>query len=296
MTLTKNHMETPLPGSSFEIHGPTKPACPVVLSVPHAGRRFPDNLLTLVKPPHYRLAALEDRHADALIATATRQGATALVSHIPRLVIDLNRSALDVDPAMTVEPVAHMTPLSAKARGGLGLIPRQTAVLGELWTQRLTATDVAYRIEHYHRPYHAALAAILRATRDRFGTAILVDVHSMPPLPKERGRPTAQFVFGDRFGRSANQRFIDIAAGVTRALGYTVAVNIPYAGNYLIEHHGRTAEGVHALQVEVDRSLYLDTWLMEPGRGLPKVQQTILRLVEALSLEVLASTEAIAAE
>jgi N-formylglutamate amidohydrolase len=285
----------------FDLHGPATPVHPVILSVPHAGRDYSDQYglaetKKLIKPSVHRLAILEDRHADLLIGDAVRAGASALVARAPRLIIDLNRSETDLDPGMVDGPIVGDTPLSAKARGGLGLIPRRTSTLGELWTRKLEAAEVHARIETLHRPYHTTLAAMLRGARTQFGAAVLLDIHSMPPLRAEHSQRPTQIVIGDRYGRSAQSRFTEAAADAARALGYVVAVNAPYPGNYILERHGQPPNSVHALQIEIDRSLYLDTWMIEPSRGLAATQRLVQTVVDALAREAGHTSYLIAAE
>jgi N-formylglutamate amidohydrolase len=231
-----------------------------------------------------------------LIGDAIRAGASALVARAPRLIIDLNRSETDLDPEMVDGPIVVDTPLSAKARGGLGLIPRRTSALGDLWTRKLGTAEVLARIEALHRPYHTTLAAMLSTARSQFGAAVLLDIHSMPPLRAERSQRPVQIVIGDRYGRSAQSRFTEAAAHAARTLGYVVAVNAPYPGNYILERHGQPPDSVHALQIEIDRSLYLDTWMIEPSRGLAATQRLVQTVVEALAREAGHNRYLIAAE
>ncbi|HYD37106.1 MAG TPA: N-formylglutamate amidohydrolase, partial [Allosphingosinicella sp.] len=180
----------------FRRLGPARPASPVVLSVPHAGRAYSDGLLATARLPRTRLESLEDRLVDRLVWRAVEAGAAALVADSPRAEIDLNRDERELDPAMVLpRPPADATVESARTRGGLGLIPTRIAGSGAIWRQRIAAAEVARRIEHIHRPYHGAIAAELDSARARFGIAVLLDCHSMPP----RGTGgDASVVLGDR--------------------------------------------------------------------------------------------------
>ena len=265
---------------SFDRIGPAVPDSPVVLSVPHGGRDYPDALRALLRVAPGALVALEDRHVDAL-ALAARRGEVALVARRARAWFDLNRAEDERDPK--VDDGAPRGSDSAKVRSGLGLVPRRTAAAGDLWRRRLTGAEVAQRIAEDHRPYHQALAQALAAARARFGTAILLDVHSMPSLG--RGQPA--LVLGDRFGRSAAARFVSRAEGVARAHGWATAVNSPYAGGHILGRHGEPARGVHAIQVEIDRLRYLDPRGDAPGAGFAAAAALLRDMIAALADEAL---------
>ncbi len=290
-----------LPPPAFHRFAPPAPRHGVILSVPHAGRDYDGHINTrdvghIVRPALHRLISLEDRHADLLITQAVQEGAAALVASAPRLMIDLNRSEQDIDPGMVADPIAHQSPISAKARGGLGVIPRRTSALGDLWSRKLTAAEVHARIETMHRPYHRALEEMLKAARARTGCAVLLDIHSMPPLRPEKNQRPVQIVIGDRHGRAAHGAFTEAACHAARAMGFDVAINAPYPGNYMIERHGAPHANIHALQIEVDRSLYLDGALMAPGPGLPTIQRLIAAIVDAVAREAESQPYAVAAE
>lgn len=274
---------------SFIRHGPEIPESPVVLSVPHAGRDYPPPLRAALAVPIAFAAALEDRHADTL-ALAARGRETLFVAQRARAWIDLNRGEDERDFRVDEgAPRGRVPPGQTKLRSGLGLVPRRAARAGDLWKRRFTDVEVAARIAADHRPYHAALAETLAAARARFGVAVLLDVHSMPPL--DAG---ARIVIGDRFGRSAAARFV--AAVENETGGHAVALNAPYAGGYILDRHGDPANGVHALQLEFDRALYLDFVLDRPGNGFTATVATLRRMIAALSDEALNGGFAEAAE
>lgn len=265
---------------------------PVLISVPHAGRQYPDDRRAL-RLPLNRLTALEDRYADMLVDRAIAQGTPAIVARIPRLWIDLNRSESDMDLAMVGTGMSGRPPLSAKIRGGLGLIPRKIAASGEIWHLPLSHDDVRMRISQYHRPYHAEIAAALTSAKRRFGAALLLDVHSMPPL-NDKNAPG--IVIGDRFGAGAASWLTEAAVVFFQSQGLRVAINAPYPGGHIVGHHPCPAANVHALQVEVDRTLYLDANRDAPGPGLARMQTILTGLVNTLTEELLADGTAIAAQ
>ncbi|HET9510030.1 MAG TPA: N-formylglutamate amidohydrolase, partial [Sphingomonas sp.] len=199
--------------ASFDRLGPALPSSPVVLSVPHAGRDYPDALVDRLRVPLDHLRPLEDRHVDTL-ALAARKGEIAVVAQRPRAWIDLNRSERDRDPRIDLGAGRFGAPhLSSRVRGGLGLIPRRATAGTEIWVSAWSADEVAARILADHRPYHAAVAQALAAAHARFGVAVLLDLHSMPPLA---GKEPARIVIGDRFGRTAAARFVARIEGSAR--------------------------------------------------------------------------------
>lgn len=270
---------TPPPFAQFNETGP---ATPIVITVPHAGRIYPE--LPFLRVPIARLRSLEDRYADDLAAMAIANGVTALIAQAPRLLIDLNRAETELDPAMVRGAATAGTPLAPRTRGGLGLIPRRLPDVGEIWRGPLDAGDVTGRIAGHHRPWHATTAALLESARQKFGVALLIDLHSMPPLD---GDDAPSIVIGDRFGRSAAPRLTAAAEAVATGAGFRVAINAPYAGGYALDRHARPRDGVHALQVEIDRQTYLDARLDLPGPGLPQMQTLVADLARRLAQEIL---------
>lgn len=282
---------------AYDLYGSQSPISPVVISVPHAARDYPAALLKKARASVETLRRLEDRYADLLVRRLVEEGYSALVARAPRAMIDLNRNEREVDPAM-IRGLPHNCGLltSAKLRGGLGLVPRRLQGVGELWQDRLDWRELTARIEAFHRPYHAAIERLMRNAQARHGHAILLDIHSMPPLQASNGGTPAQVVLGDRFGRSASSRLMALAGDLCAGRGLTAAQNHPYPGNYLIERHGRPEQGLHALQLEIDRSLYLDSALDQPGPGLPAMQALIADMADALSHEMPCADFAQAAE
>lgn len=267
---------------SFRMIGSPEPASPVVVSVPHAGRDYPASLRMALRAPLASLAALEDRHVDA-VALAARRDETLLLQLRPRAWIDLNRAEHERDPLLD-EGACRAHAASAKVRAGIGLVPRRTAAAGELWRCRLSAAEVEARIAADHRPYHDALGQVLAAARARFGCAVLLDVHSMPPIAGGRAR----VVIGDRFGRAAGARFV---ARIEEALGREGLhhmLNTPYAGGHILERHAAPQNGVHAIQLEIDRALYLDRRLDQPGAGAPATARMLRAVIDALTAQALA--------
>jgi N-formylglutamate amidohydrolase len=288
--------ESPAALPFFRI-GPERPVSPVVLSVPHAGRDYRPELLRASRLSKAALETLEDRLVDRLVWRATAAGATAFIARAPRAELDLNRDEREIDPSLVAPPLPSGGLVqSARTRGGIGLIPSRITGLGPIWRERIARDELDRRLDHIHRPYHAALAAALGHARARFGGAILLDCHSMPPRTESGGVPPATVIFGDRHGTTIAPDLLDAAVTASRALGYRTACNAPYAGGYIASRHGRPQRGIHALQIELDRSLYLDRDLRAPGPGFEGACRLLAAIAQALETQLLDTPDAIAAE
>lgn len=222
------------------------------------------------------LASLEDPLVDRLVWRAVGRGAGVVISRTPRAAIDCNRAEDEVDPS--VVEGARRSRITARARGGLGIVPARTQQHGYLWNRSITAAQLSERIEEAHRPYHAAVDEQISILLDRFGCALLLDCHSMPPP----GDGIAPIIFGDRRGRTADPWVSAEALGISRRLGFDAGLNDPFAGGHVIERHARPARDVHALQIEIDRRCYLDERLRVPGPGFDE----IAALLETLAVEL----------
>lgn len=252
---------------------PPRGSLPVMLSVPHAGREYDSDVLANAAQGRRALETLEDPLVDRLCWRAIAAGMGAVVQHVPRAVIDCNREESEVDPA-AVDGISP-APVGQRARFGLGLVPSRTHRHGALWRRPIARAELKRRIEQVHRPYHSALAEALEVLVLRFGGAILIDCHSMPT---RRGQ--AEIVIGDRHGSSAASWVAPEAASIARGLGFKTALNDPYAGGAIIQHHGRPVEESHAIQLEIDRLLYLRPDGRTPGVGFDR----IAALIEAIAV------------
>lgn len=256
----------------FSLDGVENCAVPLLIAAPHGGRVYGADLAQDMR--HFASVSikLEDRFVDMVARTvAGRVGAASLVAHVPRAVIDLNRSSDDVDWGMVSGPVpenASRHGSNRRARSGLGLVPRRLPDTGEIWRRGLLGEDLRNRIQSVHRPYHAALGKALEAMRDRWGAVLLLDLHSMPPLRLEGHRAGARFVIGDRFGGSCGPTLTARALQFLALHGQAAAHNRPYAGGYVLDRHGAPARNIHAFQLEICRSLYLDERMEELSSGL----------------------------
>lgn len=281
---------------AFTMAAPSRLRLPVLVAVPHAGRAYPPAVLGRMRDPVLAQLRLEDRHVDRLGVEIARQtGAGLLVAHAPRALLDLNRAENDIDwdmieggrPAGVAANVAGQGS-NARARSGLGLVPRRLLGSGEIWRGRLDPDELTARIEGIHQAYHAALGAELARIRSEWGVALLVDLHSMPPLRPADGEDQAPvIVLGDRFGASCHSVLIGHALTHLEGRGHHAAHNRPYSGGYVLDRHGAPQSGIHAIQVEVCRSTYLDRQMAEPGAGLPAMAATLTALVRELGAEAM---------
>jgi N-formylglutamate amidohydrolase len=269
---------------------PPRGGLPVLLSVPHSGRDYPDWLVDMASGGKAALSALEDPFVDRLIWRAVQRGVGAVVARAPRAAIDCNRGEDEVDPA--VIDGGRRGRVTARARGGLGIVPARTQSHGFLWRRAITPMQLVERLDQAHRPYHRAIEEQLGLLVDRFGCALLLDCHSMPPPPQ--GIPP--IVFGDCSGRSAAQWVSAEAVAISRRHGFAAGLNDPFAGGHVVERHSAPERGIHALQLEIDRRHYLDKGLKAPGEGFDKIAALIDALVVGLGEALLGQQFATAAE
>jgi N-formylglutamate amidohydrolase len=276
--------------------GPVTAESPVVLSVPHAGRDYSSRLLKASRLSQRHLESLEDRYVDRLADHALETGAVAIVARRPRAEIDLNRDERELDPNIIAPPPPARSLLpSARTRGGLGLIPSRIGGIGPIWQAPIDRVELFRRIAEIHRPYHSALAEALIHARSRFGVAILLDCHSMPPR-LDRNSGQAEVVFGDLHGATIAPELLGVAVEAASAAGFRTACNAPYAGGYITARHGRPADAIHAVQIEIDRSLYLDRDLRDIGDGYERVAGMLAQVARALATRATEPPQAIAAE
>lgn len=258
---------------------PARPGCPVLVAVAHAGRDYPAPLLALARGGRAALEGLEDPLVDELAAGAVGAGtvgAGLVAARLPRAWVDLNRAPDDLDPA-AVRGALRLQP-TARARSGLGVVPTRLPGAGPLWRRPLSPSELAARIAGTHAPYHRAIAAELERIRDAEGAAILLDLHSMPPLPDG----TAVIV-GDRHGTSCDGALARAALATAAAHGLSARANAPYAGGHAVSRHGDPVRAIHALQVELSRDLYLDGSGRRPGPGWARTAAFVSALAAALA-------------
>ncbi|MEM6907116.1 MAG: N-formylglutamate amidohydrolase [Pseudomonadota bacterium] len=281
-------------GPAFTHVAPPSAPMPVLIAVPHAGRIYPPAVLEQMRDPQLSQLRLEDRYVDYLaVELAKATGVGLLVAHAPRAMLDLNRAHDDVDWDMIVGAKRGIRSGSSgsiaanrRARSGLGLVPRRLPGFGEIWQSQLSRAELDRRIEQIHRPYHDYLAAQLGQIRDEWGAALLVDLHSMPPLRPQNGEGRSpQIVLGDRFGASCHAGFIARAFQYLDERAIETAHNRPYSGGYVLDRHASPLRGLHAIQIEVCRTAYLDKRLAQPTAGAKQLTALLAGLVRELGAE-----------
>jgi len=231
---------------------------PVIVSIPHAGRIYPPEILAAARVGRPALERLEDRWCDRIADGACDAGATVVQALWARAVADCNRGESQMAPgevAPSLRP--QFSAPGRKERAGLGVVPTRLADCGPLWGRPIDRAALDWRLESFHRPYHAALAMELAAVRERFGHAILIDLHSMPPIPAGQAGHGAGIVVGDHFGATAGGWLVDLVMEAVGRLKVPVTRNQPYAGGHIVRTHGQPERAIHAVQIEIDRSLYL---------------------------------------
>ncbi len=265
----------------FELRASAR-ARPVLLSSPHSGRLYPERLLAAIRVDRKVLQPLDDGPVDVLLEPALAEAAGLMVPLLPRAWIDLNRAPDEVDPAEIDGAFAAASPQSAKVRAGLGLVP--TRVGGQpLYRGRLAAADIEARLATAYWPFHRALEAELAALQATHGIAVLLDCHSMPRASVAYQPGRLDVVVGDRHGRAAAPTLTAAVVRELRRHGLTVATNRPFAGGYITERYGRPEAGVHALQVEVRRDLFVDEADYRLHRGTGRLGTALAGVVTQLT-------------
>lgn len=267
----------------FRVARPDRPT-PLVFAVAHAGRRYPQAARAGLQASEATLRSLEDPLVDRLIEGAEALGASVIVCDVARAFVDVNRDPAERDPALLDnERGGRETP---RTRAGLGVVPRLGGDAKLLHRARLSAQAVEDRIASVHGPYHAALTELMQAAREAFGVALLVDWHSMPSAAAlteaRRSGMRPDVVIGDRHGQSAASDLGGVLRAALEGLGRRVVMNRPFAGGYTTQTWGRPGEGFHALQVEIDRSLYLDEATLEPNAGFDVLRADVRPITERL--------------
>lgn len=259
---------------------PEEQLTPVVFCSPHSGRIYPRAFLESSRLDAKTLRKSEDCYVDELFEPVVALGAPLIAARFPRAYLDVNREPYELDPELfsgRLPPFANSQ--SARVAGGLGTIARIVADTEEIYRERLPIGAAFERIERLYKPFHAALADLLETTRRRFGMAVLIDCHSMPSTPMGQnagGRP--HFVLGDRFGASCDAKLTRFTRDILQGAGYEVQVNRPYAGGFITEYYGSPGRGVHALQLEINRALYLDEATFAKNKDFPQLAAGLAEL------------------
>jgi N-formylglutamate amidohydrolase len=275
--------------AAIEILAPAVQSAACVFSSPHSGRDYPAAFLAASRLDACSIRRSEDSFVDELFAHVPHHGAPLLKALFPRAFVDPNREPFELDPAMFDSPLpTFVNRRSPRVAAGLGTIARVVANGAEIYAGKLDFEEARARIERCYRPYHDALEDLIAQTRTRFGTCILIDCHSMPsiggPMENDAGRRRqVDFILGDAHGRACARPLTAIVEETLREMGYSVVRNAPYSGGFITRNYGRPERSVHALQIEINRALYMDEARFERTEGLDRVAANMSRLAERLA-------------
>ena len=270
----------------FEVRRPKGKPGPLVFASPHSGRIYPAAMMDASALDAATIRRSEDAFVDELIERAPDHGATLLLARLARAYVDVNREPWELDPAMFEDELPEFARgRTARVAAGLGSIARIVSEGQEIYSRKLTFEEARERIEAAHRPYHEALAALLEEATAAHGVAILIDWHSMPSAAAAQARSGkgCDMVLGDRVGAACSPLLTRLVEDELEAMGYRTVRNAPYAGGHTTEHYGRPARRVHALQIEINRALYLDEATTEPTEGLARLAGDVERMTRTLA-------------
>lgn len=270
------------PDPSYVLTRPDSWLSGVIFASPHSGCTYPDWFLENTRLPIPLLRSSEDAFVDRLIAPALCHGAVTLSACVPRCIVDLNRGADEIDPLVVRGVPRH--PLNQRTLAGLGVIPRVVSQGRVIHDRQIDRAEAERRIDACWRPYHRALSGLIAEARARFGQAILIDMHSMPhdALSHLQGtRP--DLVLGNRHGLSAAARVSDVVCAAVEAEGWTIRRNSPFSGAYICTAYGRPAQNIHVVQLEIDRSLYMDEPTLTPRPDFDHFAARIERVIARLA-------------
>lgn len=260
----------------------TGPAAPLLLASPHSGTVYPEHMQDNLKVAIEDLSRTEDAFIDELFQSAPSAGASMITAVYARSYVDLNRDAREMDPAMIDgKPIRACAMSTPRVEAGLGCLPRVGASGRDIYKSKLLPEDVENRLSRIHDSYHFEVRRQLLEFREAWGEAFLFDCHSMPS--RQPGRRTLpDIVLGDRFGSSCSARMIGLAERTLRQMGYSVARNAPYAGGYTTRLYGRPRSGIHALQIEINRKLYMNERSVTKSQNFEIIQSNMSELVSVL--------------
>jgi N-formylglutamate amidohydrolase len=268
----------------FEIIEPAACRGPVLFNSPHSGSTYPREFLSVSRLDIATLRRSEDSFVDELIAGIVKHGYPLMRAHFPRCFVDVNREPYELDPRMFDGRLpSFANTRSMRVAGGLGTVARVVGDAQEIYDQRIPIDDALRRIETLYKPYHRALRRLFTRLHGDFGAAILVDCHSMPSTSGHRDeRPRPEFVLGDRYGTSCVTAVAETVEQALRAMGYAVSRNKPYAGGFITEHYGNPAAGLHAIQLEINRALYMDERRYQRSRAFGQLAADLETLAKRL--------------
>ncbi len=269
----------------YVILHPVRQTVPMVLASPHSGRSYAAEFLRSARLGPLDLRRSEDTFVEELFAGAVAHGAPMLCAQFPRAYCDPNREAWELDPAMFADKLPDwVNTTSPRVGAGLGTIARVVTSGEAIYRGKLRFVEAQQRVSAYWQPYHDALAALIAQTQAQFGACLLIDCHSMPASNSRFAEP--DFVLGDAHGTACMPRVTTLAEAVLSNFSYRVRRNDPYAGGYVTRHYGRPREGVHALQVEVARRLYMSEATLEKSAPFTLLQQQLGTFIGRVAAEL----------
>ena len=280
MTDTRTELEPP-----FEIIEPADWRGPLIFNSPHSGSIYPPAFLASARLELTQLRRSEDSFVDELFIGVVRQGFPLMRAHFPRCYIDVNREPYELDPRMFEGRLpSFANTRSMRVAGGLGTVARVVGDAQEIYDQRIPVDDALRRIDGLYKPYHRALRRLINKAHQAFGTVIVVDCHSMPSVGVSREEPRRpDVVIGDRYGTSCAPILADTVEDTVSRLGYSVGRNKPYAGGFITEHYGNPASGLHTVQLELNRAVYMDERRRARGERFAQVARDFTVLAEVLA-------------
>jgi N-formylglutamate amidohydrolase len=269
----------------FEIVEPAEWRAPIIFNSPHSGSVYPHDFLSASRIDLTALRRSEDSFMDELIEGLSERGFPVVRVNFPRSYVDVNREPYELDPRMfTGRLPSFANTRSMRVAGGLGTIPRVVGDGQEIYRERLGVDNALARIEALYKPYHRALRRLINKAHQAFGTVVVMDCHSMPSIGVSRDEPRRpDIVIGDRYGTSCAPLLPDMVEKTMRALGYSVGRNKPYAGGFITEHYGNPASGLHTVQLELNRAIYMDERRRERGPRFAQIAMDFAALADALA-------------
>jgi N-formylglutamate amidohydrolase len=269
----------------FEILEPAEWRSPIAFNSPHSGRIYPRAFLAAARLDLATLRRSEDSFVDELVTGVVSRGHPLMRAHFPRCYVDVNREPYELDPRMFEGRLpTFANTRSMRVAGGLGTVARVVGDSQEIYDRRIPVDDALRRIEGLYKPYHRALRRLLANLHQEFGAAVLVDCHSMPSIAGTKDeRPRADVVLGDRYGTSCVTAVAESIETTLRDLGYAVSRNKPYAGGFITEHYGNPAAGVHAIQLEINRALYMDERQFERSASFERLATDLASVADRLA-------------
>ena len=269
----------------FRLTRPDRQETPVIFASPHSGAVYAQDFLSQTVLDRLQIRSSEDAFVDRLLAASALCGAALLAAEVPRAFVDLNRAPDELDPAV-IEGIAR-APHNPRISSGLGVIPRVVSGGRAIYRGKLPRVEAEARIARFWHPYHRALRDLIETTHGQFGQAILIDCHSMPHEALEHhnrpGRALPEIVLGDRFGAAAAPWVMGTVEQAFVDEGFRVSRNTPFAGAFIAQSYGRPSAGRHVVQVEIDRSLYMDESLVQPLPDFESFAARIGRVVARLA-------------